>query len=342
MKVAIDISPTRTGHAVRGIGAYTKNLIDQYKSRSWKCQFIYFDNPLSPPPADIIHYPYFDLFTRSLPQRNPNVRVVTIHDVIPLVFPNYFPVGIRGYINLFFQKRSVKNIQAVICDSASSKTDIASKLSYPKERIHVVYLAAGSKFKKIENQEFLASTIKKYNLPKTFVLYVGDVNWNKNIPNLLEAIKIFKVNLVMVGHALVDKNLVQTKEIDKLIKKLNLQDKITRTGYVNEDDLIAIYNLAKVTVMPSFYEGFGLPLMESMACGTPVVCSKVASLTEISGPAILCDPTSPKEIAQKISHLINLPQNKRQILSQKCINHASKFTWEKVARQTISIYESLL
>ena len=343
MKVAIDISPAKTDHKVRGIGSYTRSLIGEFQQGNWPVEFEFFETPNSPPPADVVHYPYFDLFFHSLPIKKSTGRVVTIHDVIPLVFPDYFPVGIKGYINLFFQKKALKNVDAIICDSQTSKKDIVSKLSFPQDKIHVIYLAAGSNFNPITDENTLFSVSKKYNLPKKFVLYVGDVNWNKNILNLLEAVKIAKVKLVMVGKALTDDSLAQVKEINQIIKKLGLQKQVIKTGYVSENDLISIYNLASLTILPSFYEGFGLPVLESMACSTPVVCSNVASLSEITdNSAIFCDPADPNNIARNITRVLNLSKKQRQNLSQKLVKHASKFSWQKVARQTINVYKSVL
>ena len=342
MKVAIDTSPTITGHKARGIGYYTQELTEEFNKRDWPVEFEFFSNPASPPPANIIHYPYFDLFFHTLPIRRTHARVVTIHDVIPLVFPNYFPAGLRGYINLFLQKQALKNIDAVICDSKASKEDIITRLSVPKDQIYVIYLAPGSNFVPINDKNLFSVVTKKYSLPDKFILYVGDVNWNKNILNLLEAVKIAQANLVMVGQALVDKNLDQTREIDQRIKKLNLGRQITKTGYLIEGDLVTIYNLASLTVLPSFYEGFGLPVLESMACGTPVVCSQVASLAEIADPAVFCDPTNPSDIAKKVAHVLNISQKQKEEFSKRSIKHASKFTWHKVAQQTIDVYKSIV
>lgn len=346
MKVAIDVSPLSSGHSVRGIGAYTKYLVHEFKKRSfslqngnWDVDFEFFQNPKSSPKADVVHYPYFDLFFHTLPYKKNASRVVTIHDVIPLVFPAFFPAGPRGYINLFFQKRSLKNTDFVICDSQTSKQDITDKLSYPKEKIKVIYLAASENFRTINNQYTLKNTSKKFNLPRNFVLYVGDVNWNKNLEGLIKAIKIVRIPLVMVGGALTNPNLPQTKNINKLIKKLHLEKQVFKTGFVEDEDLAAIYNLATLTILPSYYEGFGLPVLESMACGTPVVCSKAGSLSEIAGPAIICDPDNPADIAAKIDYILSLPTKKYQTLSQKSKNHAAKFTWTRVAQQTIKIYE---
>lgn len=340
VKVAIDISPIQTGHKFRGIGSYTEKLISALKEDNWANEFEFFQNPKSPPAADVIHYPYFDLFFHTLPIKRSVPTVVTIHDVIPLVFPEYFPVGIKGYINLFFQKRALKNVNAVICDSKTSKEDIVSKLSFPRQKIKVIYLAPGKNFRKIKLSPKQLKIISQYKLPKDFILYVGDVNWNKNVENLIRAVKIAKANLVMVGKALTDSNLPQTLMIDKTITELSLGNQIIKTGYVEEGDLIALYNLARITVLPSYYEGFGLPVLESMACGTPVVCSNLASLTEITGNvAVYCDPTDSNDIAKKISYVLNLSGKKLDVLSQKCIENASKYNWEKVAKETIEVYK---
>src|SRR3972149_1741456 len=265
MKVAIDTSPLISGHESRGIGAYTKNLVEEFKSGKWDFDFIFFDGKNYSADADLVHYPYFDLYFRTLPLRRDKVRIVTIHDVIPLVFPQHYPVGLKGRINFFFQKIALKNVDAVICDSKTSKEDIANKLPVPKSKIHVVYLAASSSFKKIDDQKFLNGISKKYKLPKKFALYVGDVNWHKNIGNMLKAIKISNVDLVMVGKALVDSRLPESRKINDLTKKLKLDNQIVKIGFIEERDLTAIYNLAKVTLLPSYYEGFGLPVLESLS-----------------------------------------------------------------------------
>src|SRR3989338_6354452 len=341
MKIALDISPIKTGHKVRGIGSYTEKLAEELQKYKDQVELELFENPKSPPPADLINYPYFDLFFHTLTIKSKVNRVVTIHDVIPLVFPKYFPSGVKGYLSFFFQKMALKNVDAVICDSENSKNDIISKLSYPAEKIHPIYLAPGENFRQISDKKLLSAVARKYKLPKTFILYVGDVNWNKNIANLLKAARVAKVNLVMVGNALIDKNLLQTQEIDKLIRKLGISGQITRTGYINEEELIAVYNLAKCCVLPSFYEGFGLPVLEAMACGTPVVCSNRGSLKEIAGPATICQPEDPDDIAAKIISTMNLSKTAKESLSQRSQKHAAAFTWQKVVSETIKVYKNV-
>ena len=343
MQVAIDTSPLNTEHKARGIGTYTKSLTEEFKTGKHDLDFVFFDDGVVPQSADLVHYSYFDLYFRTLPLRRDKPRIVTIHDVIPLVFPQHYPVGIRGRINFFFQKIALKKVDAVICDSRTSKEDIANKLSFPKSKIHVVYLAASPNFRKIDDQKFLNGISKKYKLPKKFALYVGDVNWHKNIGNMLKAIKISNVDLVMVGKALVDSRLPESRKINDLTKKLKLDNQIVKIGFIEERDLTAIYNLAKVTLLPSYYEGFGLPVLESMACGTPVVASNVSSIPEISEDTIFfCEPTDPEDIAKKVKEVFSLPQDKLDELSEKLIGEAKKYSWHRVASETVNVYRSVI
>ena len=343
MKVALDTSPLISGHESRGIGAYTKNLVEELKRGRWDFDFVFFENGNYSSEVDLVHYPYFDLYFKTLPLKSEKPRIVTIHDVIPLVFPEHYPAGIRGRVNFFFQKIALKNVDAVICDSRTSKEDIANKLSFPKNKIHIVYLAVSSSFKKIDDQKFLNEVSNKYKLPKKFALYVGDVNWHKNIENMLKAIKISNIDLVMVGKALVDEKIPQTREINGLIGKLGLNKLIIKTGFIEEDDLAAIYNLAKLTLLPSYYEGFGLPVLESMACGTPVVASNVASIPEISKDTIFfCEPIDPEDIARKVKEVFSLPQDKLDSLSEKLIGEAKKYSWHRVASETVNVYRSVI
>lgn len=341
MKVALDISPINSLHSSRGIGSYTKNLRD-YLQRL-KIEIISIQNSKEKVNADVYHFPYFDFFFRTLNPHKNAKNIVTIHDTIPLLFPEHFPRGIRGNINLLLQKKALRKIDAVICVSHTSKKDVNKKLLIPENKIHVVYLAASSEFTKINDNRLLLQIAKKYQLPENFILYIGDVNWNKNVIGLLKAVKIANVNLVMVGKSLIDKSLSQVIEIENTIKTLKLETKVTRLGYLTVKDLVYVYNLATLTILPSFYEGFGLPVLESMACGTPVICSGNSSLLEIGkNTAIFCNAEDPKDIAQKIDRIYNLNSEKKKELSIKSISHAKIYNWQKVASETKQVYESVL
>lgn len=337
MKVAFDTSPLTSGHSIRGIGSYTQNLVENLKNLS-NLELVSLDDKS----ADLVHYPYFDLFFLSLPLRKHTKRIVTIHDITPLIFPEHFPIGIKGRINLFLQKAALKNTDFVICDSESSKKDVINFFHYPKEKIKVIYLAPDSVYQKKGMKDSLKAA-EKYKLPEKFMLYVGDVNWNKNLEGLLEAVSIAKTTLVMVGSAFKNDILPEAREIENIISRLGIQKNIIKTGFIPAKDLVLIYNLASATVLPSFYEGFGLPVLESMACGTPVICSNNSSLTEISGNLTqYCSPNDPQDIAQKIVENLKLSSNERNLLSEKLINHSKNFSWEKTAKETADIYKKLI
>lgn len=339
MKVAIDISPISSTHKVRGIGSYTKNLIDQYKKKDWGIDFQFFEKGVKPS-ADVIHYPYFDIFFHTLPLFHKTKTVVTIHDLIPLVFPEHFPRGVKGSFNLFLQKKSLSHVDQIISDSKASKIDIQRFMNIPEERIHPVFLGVSENFKPVTDSSQLENVSKKYKLPKEFVLFVGDLNWNKNLNNLLQAVKLSNKPLVLVGKAFTDNNLNEANEIRRLINELNLNRLVTFTGYVDEPELVLIYNLAKMTLLPSFYEGFGLSVVESMACQTPIVCSANSSLLEITSDcAIYCNPREPNDICAKIKYVWNLNDLKLKELKKKLKKNAARFSWKTTAEKTIQVYK---
>ena len=350
MRVAIDVSPLKTGHKFRGIGFYTERLVKAIKKFDKENEYVFIDHRSSviDHQFDLIHYPYFDLFFLTLPIKKPAPVAVTIHDVIPLVFPEHYPKGLKGWCKLQRQKLSLKNVRVVITDSQNSKKDIVKYLGFSKDKIFVVPLAPGEEFRLIKSTPLLYRIREKYKLPDTFVLYVGDVNWNKNIPGLIKAFKTIErlnneaMKLVLVSKALEDRNLPETKTILRLIKELGLNNRIKILGFVPTKDLVAIYNLAAAYCQPSFYEGFGLPVLEAMACGTPVVCSKTSSLPEVVGDAaIFVDPKDIKSIAQGIKHVIENEEVK-ETFRKKSISRASQFSWKKTAEKTIGVYKKIL
>jgi glycosyltransferase involved in cell wall biosynthesis len=370
MRVAIDIAPVKTGHKVRGVGMYTKRLVDalereskRIKEQEIKIEALDFSNlGFRISDFDAIHYPYFDLFFLTLPLKKSAKTIVTIHDVIPLVYPKHYPPGIKGKMKLLIQKFSLQGTSAVITDSVNSKKDVFKYLNYPENKIQVIPLASGKEFKPITNHQSLVAVRKKYSLPDKFVLYVGDVNWNKNIAGLLKAFaklvssKQWSVtrrkspnteyrtpitSLVLVGDAFKDKSLPEVQELLRLIKSLKIERQVLMPGFISGKDLVAIYNLATVYCQPSFYEGFGLPVLEAMTCGCPVVASKVASLPEICGDAaVMVDPRDYNNIAKGLEKLIR-DKSTRNKLIEKGFKQVKKFSWEKTAKETLRVYEKV-
>lgn len=328
-RVGFITTPLTSSHAVRGVGFYTQRLFDHMKpiAKNFGFEILEIKSLGQLEQLDqleIIHYPFFDLFFHSLPIIKKAKTVVTIHDVIPLEFPDHYPPGIRGWLNLQMQKLSLLSVDRIITDSFYSLTQINQFLGVPPHKLRLVYLAADPTFKKISNPE------NKYNLPKKFVLYVGDVNYNKNIPSLIQACKKINMPLVIVGK--------QAKEIEKSdlshpelrhLRNLDL-DSILRLGFV--DNLVDIYNLATVYVQPSLSEGFGLPVLEAQACGTPVACSRAGSLPEIAGDtAVYFDPYNTDDMAAALSTAL---KRKRAVVNN--------FSWDTTARQTLQVYSELV
>lgn len=345
MKVLIDVSPLETVHQHRGIGAYTKSLVNALKAREDENEYVFSRGEKLLKNVDLVHYPWFDLFQLTLPLEKPYPTVVTVHDVIPLLFPQQYPKGARGWLKFRVQKFSLNQARAVITDSENSKTDIVRTLSFPEKKIFVVPLAPASIFKKLKGSEWKDKVRKKYKLPEKFALYVGDVNWNKNVVGLVRAAKKAKIPLVIVGKQAASKDFDRTHPENQPLVELQelIDEDVILTGFVPESDLVEIYNLASLYAQPSFYEGFGLPPLEAMACLVPVVASKRASLPEVLGEAaVFVEPGDYNKIASGIRKVLNLSAEERERLIKKGQKQAAKYSWRKVADETVAVYHQAL
>jgi glycosyltransferase involved in cell wall biosynthesis len=264
-----------------------------------------------------------------------------------VVFPQAFPSGIKGKLKWQMQRFALKRASAVITDSESSKRDIKKYAGVRENKIHVIYLAAGEQFIKLKTENVeLKEARKKFGLPEKFVLYVGDVTWNKNLPRLIDAIKEAKLPLVMVGKSLVSQNYDKSSPWNADLNRVNELTKgdsnIMRLGFVSGEELVQLYNLATVFVMPSLYEGFGLPVLEAMACGCPVVTSKEGSLAEVAGDsAFYVDAYDMESIAKGIKKVFE-DTNLQKELSEKGLENVKRFSWKNTASQTLKVYESVL
>ncbi len=333
IKVGFVTKSLTDGNAIRGVGFYAKRLLPMLKTQcsKYNIEIVELDKnnwDLRFGICDLIHYPFFDLFQHTLRIFRDTKTIVTIHDVIPLEFPDHYPPGFKGKLNLFLQKLALSSVERVITDSYASVQAIRKYLLVPHNKIKLVYLAADAKFRPKE-------VTKKHNLPKKFVLYVGDVNWNKNIPNLIKACEQISYPLVIIGK--------QATEIEKMdlnhpqlqhLKNLDFKN-VTRLGFVSDDDLVDIYNLASVYCQPSLAEGFGLPVLEAMACGTQMAVSNIPSLSEIAGD--MAEYFDPKNVSDMSKALQKSVDNKFDVVSQ-----ANKFTWEKTATKTLLVYSDIL
>ena len=349
MKIAIDETPIREGgilsHRVRGTGFYIENLKSSLLKYFPDNKYIFFTRGEKlPRNIDLVHYPYFEPFFLTLPLFKQHKSIVTVHDLIPLVFKKYFPAGIRGNIKWQIQKLALKLADAIVTDSESSKRDIVKYTNITPSKIHVVYLAAGEKFKKYQISNIKYQIFKnKYNLPEKFVLYVGDVTWNKNLPRVIGAIKKINVPLVMVGKALSNKDFDRknpwNQDLLRVQKMAENDGGIFRLGFVPIEDLVVLYNIATVFVMPSLYEGFGLPILEAMNSGCPVVTTKEGSISEVAGDAAyFIDAYDANDIANGIGEVF-FNEKLQNEFSQKGLVQAKKFSWKKAAEETMRVYE---
>lgn len=338
IKLFFDTKPLNNGHAVRGIGSYVKNLEEELK----KTKTI---NLLTSSDADIIHYPYFDLFNNTLKINNTST-VVTIFDVIPLLYPKEYPPGIKGKLNHLRQKKMLKNVKAVITISETSKKDIVRYLDVPAEKVYPIYLSAETKFKKLKNSKWRLEIKNRYKLPERFVLYVGDINYNKNLNTLAEGCKLAGVSLVIVGRQAKDNNInlshPENKSFANFLQNYKNDESIKRIGYVESEDLVKIYNLASCVCLASYYEGFGLSIIEAQLCKTPTIISKTQALVEITGNTSLSfDPQNPNDLSKKIT-LLYKDKKLQKFLTDEGYKNAKKYSWHETATQTLNVYQKVI
>lgn len=332
LRVAIDSGPLSSGHSVRGIGVNTRELLEGFKLVPHKniqiSEVDFLKDDLSK--YAVVHYQYFRPFFNDLPCKKPAKRIIlTIHDLIPFIYPDHYPPGVLGVLRSIKNRYLInKNVDAIITISETSKKDICRFLRVNPDKIHVIYLAPRPIFRKLEIGNWKLEIAKRYELPKRFALYVGDINYNKNIPVLVEACRIAKLPLVICGKQAkgIENQNLDHPELNHL-KNVDWSN-VNRLGFVPDEDLVAIYNLATVYVQPSLYEGFGLPVLEAVACGTPVVATKTQALVEILGDSLnYVDPHDTKMMAESI-----LNPNKK-------IKLPRIYTWENTANETLKLYE---
>ncbi len=278
---------------------------------------------------DIVHFPHF-----NVPIVYRKKYIVTIHDLTLSLFPGQKMN--KWYHRLAYNitiKNAVKTAKRVISVSENTKFDITSYLKIKPEKITVIYNGVGDEFKLLQNPK-----TPKY-IKKPFLLYTGVWRNHKNLPGLLKAFAILrfekKLNLQLVITGKPDPHY---PEVQQAVNNLGLQNDVIFPGMVPEKELIQLYNSALFYVFPSYYEGFGLPPLESMKCGTPVAASNSSCIPEICGKdnAIFFDPANPVDIAEKIYKLYK-DADLQAALVQKGLSHAAKFSWKTAAEKTFEI-----
>ena len=347
ISVLIDTSPLGNANAVRGVGMYTRLLVEFLKKVPQQINVfsstVEVDKQHQP---DIIHYPFFDLFFLTLPFFHAKPTIVTVHDVIPLIFPKYYPAGAKGMIKFFKQKVALKRVDGIITDSLASKTDIMKHLSVSEDKIYVVPLAANP-YLSLQDEKNIRRVRREYHLPANFVLYVGDINYNKNLPQLIKAVRFLPANvkLVCVGKSFYPHDIPEWQWLETQMALSDVKDRVKFLTNVNTDDLndlAAIYSAAVAYIQPSLYEGFGLPVLEAMACKTPVICTQNSSLVEVAGDRAVFVDTDAASLAQGVMDVLSWSKTKRQEKVRSAYKWSQNFSWDRVAKQTLEVYQTVL
>jgi glycosyltransferase involved in cell wall biosynthesis len=290
--------------------------------------------------AKLLHMP-----AMLAPLRSPLPVVLTVHDLAIIRFPEKYRVWHRTS-SRFFLPRLVHRVNAIVTGSEATKADLVELLDVEPERVHVIPYGVGGKFSPPTTDDHHVERVRqRYALPRDFLMTVGTIEPRKNLVRLLKAVEhltrsqreFAKLHLVHVGPMG-----WRSEDVPRTVASLGLQDRVHFLGFVPEDDLLALYHLARAAVYPSVFEGFGFPVLEAMASGCPVVTSNCSSLPEVAGDAaVLVDPTSIESIAGGIARLWE-DDVQRQELSCRGLRRAAEFSWERTARQTMSLYDRVL
>jgi glycosyltransferase involved in cell wall biosynthesis len=288
--------------------------------------------------CDIFHLPQNGL---GLPKSKYCSYVATVHDLIPFVMPD--TCG-KSYVDKFMEEMPhiLEECDKVITVSNYSKQDIIKYFSLPEDKIKVAYLAADSRFRLIDKEKAWEFLRREYSYSNDFILYLGGFSPRKNVDGLLESYrKLYKelpgyYDLVLLG-ASKDNHY----ELKKKVEDMGLRDRVVFVGYVPYEHLPYFYNCASLFVYPSLYEGFGLPPLEAMTCGTPTITTNVTSIPEVVGDgALLVDPYDTEELTDKIYKTISDAEF-REALSAKALRRAYTFSWKKTVIETIKVYEEV-
>jgi glycosyltransferase involved in cell wall biosynthesis len=267
--------------------------------------------------------------------------VTTIPDIAYEHYPEFFPAHQRALLKILVRE-SAKRADHIITVSEYSKRDLVQTYGIREEKITVTYEGAGEEFAPLDREKSREVLARKYRIDGDFVLYLGRLQGRKNLMRLVNAYartrKLgFPHKLVLAGQ---QDSLFQP--VLSRIQELRLENNILLPGYVAAADVPAFYNAAEVFVYPSIYEGFGLPIAEAMACGTPVVTSRGSSLDEVaSDAAVLVDPLDELSIAEALNRVLADPELRKR-LGHAGLKRSRQFSFENAARQTISVYEQVM
>jgi glycosyltransferase involved in cell wall biosynthesis len=366
MRVAID---TRKIHDF-GIGTYIRNLLRQLARIDRDTEYVLlcrepdvgiaaqlgpnFRGVVAPSPnyslREQIHVPWVlrrerpDVYHAPHYVLPPAVRcrsVVTIHDCIHLMFPQYLPNRVAYAYARASMWAAARRSNRILTVSEASKRDILNLFNVKPEKVVVVYNAIDEHFSATPSDEHVARIRERYQLDHKFVLYVGNIKPHKNLVRLIEAFSQLRrthddLKLLIIGD-----EISKLPALRRAVHRHKLHKHVRFLGYLKDDTLTVLYRLASVFVFPSLYEGFGLPPLEAMASGTPVVTSNVSSLPEVTGnAAVLVDPYDVESIEDGMRRVLDDPKLAEE-LRLKGLQRAREFSWERSVEKTQRVYREV-
>lgn len=260
--------------------------------------------------------------------------IMTIHDLNHLRFPQFYTKFHKYYYD-YIVKISAKKCSKLLTVSNFSKQELVEWLNCDENNIIVTYNGIDDRFKVISDRNKLENVREKYNLPDRFILYIGNQKPHKNVETLISSMKYIEgIKFAINGNG--------NESINKAIKENGVENKILKIGFVDEEDLPYVYNLATVFIFPSLYEGFGLPPLEAMACGCPAIVSNTSSLPEVVGDAALkVEPRDDKGFANAINKLLEDEEMRNQMINKGLIR-VKEFSWDKLAEDTVTVYSQVM
>ena len=291
----------------------------------------------------------FDLFhslNSDLPLYVNMKSVVTFHDLKYIKYPyflNKFSKIKSKYLK-YTMKKGAEKANKIIAVSRSTKKDIIHLLGINKGKIKVIYEASNLGMHSRKNTDILNNDIlKKYSIQKPYFLYVGEKRPHKNLEGLIKAFAIYKEKYDTRNSSLVltGKKYSTYHEYMTTAKNLGVKDSLIFTGFISDEHLKTIYSEAEILLLVSFYEGFGIPILEAMECGIPVITSNISSMPEVAGgAALLVDPYNTQEIAEKMNDIVNSNVLRKQLI-ESGFKRVKQFSWMMTARLTLKVYNEI-
>ena len=279
------------------------------------------------------------------PSFSPKKTLVTVMDIIPIVLQDLYNrknSSMRFTAGRFLEARAIRNAKKIIAISQQTRRDLVQFLKIDPDKIVVIYPGIDTCFRPVKDPATICAVRARYGIEGRYFLYLGGIDERKNVDRLIQAFaELIKEPewsnycLVCAGEV---ENDAQFPQLTAQIRHRGIDHKIRLLGYVADEDLPALFSAAEFFVYTSLYEGFGLPVLEAMACGTPVVCSHAPGIAEIAGEAaILFDPYSTESLMNSIKTLLIGPEL-RQTLIQQGLKQATHFSWDKTAQKTLELY----